>query len=274
MKVLITGCNGFLGKEIKDFFSDKYELYLTNRQTLDMLDKQSVTSFIQDNKIEAVIHTAVSGCGGSTDTFTDFSNNITMFKNLYDNRDKFKIMINFGSGAEFNRASNIYYNQELDIFRTLPEDYYGLAKNMITREILKTDNIFSFRIFGCFGKHEKDTRFIKNSLSRLDKGLPIKINQNRYMDYVYVKDVCLLVEHYLQNYDKKQLYKDVNMCYSENTTLLDIANCLLSIKGLSSEVEINNPKLGTYYCGDGDRLKQFDIDFYGIERGLQEVING
>tara|TARA_R100001510_G_C7649072_1_gene206456 strand:+ start:389 stop:1216 length:828 start_codon:yes stop_codon:yes gene_type:complete len=274
MNILVTGCNGFLGKEIKDFFSDKHNLFLTNRQSLNVLDEKQVSFYLEKNNIDAVIHTAVSGCGRETDTYNDFSNNISMFKNLYNNRDKFKIMINFGSGAEFNRQQNIFQKSEEEIFDCLPEDYYGLAKNMITREILKTDNIYNFRIFGSFGIHEKSTRFIKNSLRRLSENKPIHIIQNRHMDFIYVKDICLAIEYYLQNFDKKQLHKDINMCYNDQITLLDIANKILSIKNLPpSLVEVENKVKGGSYSGNGTRLKKINIHMYGLEKGLGEIIN-
>jgi len=230
--------------------------------------------FLEKNNVDVVLHTAVSGCGRNTDTYEDFCNNINMFNNLYNNRDKFKIMINFGSGAELNRRYNISKKHEEAIFESLPDDYYGLAKNMITREILKTDNIYNFRIFGSFGAHEKNSRFIKNSLLRLSNNQPIEIYQDRYMDFIYVKDICLAMEYYFQNFNKKQLHKDINMCYTSETTLLDIANKIVAIKQLpSSLVKVKKPVRGLCYSGSGTKLKKTNIKLYGLEKGLGEIIN-
>ena len=43
----------------------------------------------------------------------------------------FKLMINFGSGAEFERKRPIDKATEQTIFQRHPSDYYGLAKNLI-----------------------------------------------------------------------------------------------------------------------------------------------
>tara|TARA_R100000149_G_C5831846_1_gene107106 strand:- start:75 stop:842 length:768 start_codon:yes stop_codon:yes gene_type:complete len=252
---------------------DRYKVFSTNRQTLNVLDEKRVVSFLQKNNIDVVVHTAVSGCGRKTDTYKDFCNNINMFNNLYNNRDKFKIMINFGSGAEFDRSQNIKKKSEYEIFDSYPSDYYGLAKNIITREIIKTNNIYNFRVFGCFGEHEKNSRFVKHSLSRLKKGEPILIHQNRYIDFVYVKDLCLVVDYYMQNFDKKQLHKDINVCYNNEITLLDIAKKILSIKKLPQTIVIEDLKMGNYYSGDGTKLKETNIQLYGLEKGLGEIIN-
>lgn len=275
MNILITGANGFLAKEILVFFSDKkYNLFPTNRKTLNILDDDKVANFIEKNKIDIVLHTAVSGCGKKTDTYEDFCNNIMMFRNLHRNRHMFKMMINFGSGAEFDRRQDIKEKKEATIFDRFPDDYYGLAKNLITREILKSENIYNFRLFGCFGKHENETRFISNSINRCLQSAPIFIEQNRLMDFVYVEDLCKLVEHYLNNFTDKELYKDVNVCYNEKYDLKGISKKILLCLGLSTNnIQYKKPGLFRTYTGDGSQFGTFNLDLTGLDEGIQKIIN-
>lgn len=275
MNILVTGANGFLAKEILDFFSDKdYKLFPTNRETLNMLKGDVVANFIEKNKIDAVLHTAVSGNGKKTDTYEDFCNNIIMFRNLYRNQHMFKMMINFGSGAEFDRKQDIKEKKEDAIFDSFPNDYYGLAKNLITREIIKSKNIYNFRIFGCFGKHEAEGRFIKNSIRRLDKQEPILIHKNKWMDYVYAKDVCLLIKYYLDNVAKKELHKDINVCYTDKRTLKDIAVEILTMRHMpSSFLHIEKPTHGFCYSGDATKVESTGLNFYGLKKGIYEAFN-
>jgi nucleoside-diphosphate-sugar epimerase len=59
-------------------------------------------------KIDIVIHTAVSG-GSRTkeDDIYTLIDNLSMFNNLVENRNKFGSLIHFGSGAEFDRRTDI-----------------------------------------------------------------------------------------------------------------------------------------------------------------------
>jgi len=66
MKILITGANGQLGRELNNQLSDKHSLLLTERDNLDISDMDSVHSYIKENKpdlvINAAAYTAVDLC--------------------------------------------------------------------------------------------------------------------------------------------------------------------------------------------------------------------
>ena len=166
MNILVTGANGFLGREIADYFSgSEYNLILAPRQVLDLTSKQEVDDFFSKNEVDVVLHTAVR----YSQTFGDFISNLSMFENLKNHADKYSFMITFGSGAEYDRSTDISAAHEKNIFSRLPDDYYGLAKNLIARDAALFNNIINLRLFGCFGTMEDNTRFIKNSLERIKK---------------------------------------------------------------------------------------------------------
>ncbi len=72
------------------------------------------------------------------------------------------MMIHFGSGAEFDRNNHINCFEEDRVFDSMPEDFYGLSKNMIARKIVKhKTNIYNFRLFGCFGKMKRIIDYLK-----------------------------------------------------------------------------------------------------------------
>jgi len=225
MNILITGANGFLGQQFTEHFSKtQHNVILAPRQTLDLTDSGQVDNFFVSRAIDVVIHTAVK----SDESFDSLRANLSMFHNLKKHANNYRLMFSFGSGAEFDRYSNINNANEEDIYTTLPTDYYGVAKNLIAREIiLHNSNIINLRLFGCFGTMEKNTRFIKNSLSRINKGLPIFIFQDRLMDFFYVGDIIKVVEHLMTK--PKGHHIDYNMCYSEKATLAVIAQQLNSL---------------------------------------------
>jgi GDP-L-fucose synthase len=126
-----------------------------------------------------------------------------MFENLLKFSNKFQVMFNFGSGAEFDRRFDIKNSIETDVFKSNPVDMYGLSKNLITRRIYELDaNIYNLRLFGCFGVHEEPQRLFKTCYENFAKGINANITQDKYMDYFYAQDIgrtgyrsCYRVHH-------------------------------------------------------------------------------
>lgn len=273
MNILITGGNGFIATNIYKTIKNKHNVYLTNRQTLDVLVRDQVGKFFDDNQIDIVIHTAVSG-GSRTkeDDIYTLIDNLSMFNNLVENRNKFGSLIHFGSGAEFDRRTDIVSAKEND--ESCPADYYGLSKKIIKREIDKIENFYNLRIFGCFGEDELGTRFIKSAVKSVKSGHAIKIHQNRYMDFFYIEDLCRVIEHYIENISKKDLPKDMNLCYNKHKSLLDIANKINKLMNKPYEnVVVQQSGYYTEYTGNGEMLDTLGLELDGLDKGLERCIN-
>ena len=273
MNILITGGNGFIAANIYKTIKDSHNVHLTNRQTLDVLDRIQVEKFFDDNRIDMVIHTAVSG--GSRikeDDVRTLINNLAMFDNLVQNKHKYGHLIHFGSGAEFDRRGDIVSAKE--DAESCPIDYYGLSKKIIKREIDKIENFFNLRIFGCFGEDELETRFIKSAVKSVKSGHAIKIHQNRYMDFFYIDDLCKVIEYYIENISKKDLPKDMNLCYNKHKSLLDMANKINKLMGRSCEnVVVQQAGYYTEYTGNGKTLGSLGLELDGLDKGLERCIN-
>lgn len=273
MKILITGCNGFLGKEMIDYF-EGHEILATDRTTLDPTCFKSVSAFFKKNKnIDIVVHTAVKGGKRlHKESIRDFFDNLAMFDNLSKFSDQYGLMVNFGSGAEFGRHKNINRLSEKSIKNGFPEDYYGLSKNAITRKIIALDkNIFNLRLFGCFGIHEESQRLIRASYNKMINGDPAIIFQDRYMDYFYAQDVGRVIEQ-LPSWIKSTLSRDVNLCYPEKVKLSDIANKIKHLTNSDCDVIIESTMLGKCYTGNCDRLSSMHVDLIGLEEGLSRCL--
>ena len=55
MNVLITGSNGYIGKSIFNSKVENVKFFHGNRQTINLFDKESIKSFIKENKIDYLI---------------------------------------------------------------------------------------------------------------------------------------------------------------------------------------------------------------------------
>ena len=273
MNILITGANGFLGKHFEEYYAGKdHKVFSLGRQQLDVSNTRAVEKFFHNNHIDVILHTAIKGGRrGIPDTFDNFVENILMFQNLSSHSDGIRLMINFGSGAEFDRRYPIKNAKEEEIHESLPADYYGLAKNLITREIKKHSHIINLRLFGCFGKHEHQTRFIKNSLRRIRYGAPIIISQDREMDFFYVGDLLKVVDHFIENGTSNMV--DLNMCYETKSTLKTLAHEINVLTGASQDVIITDKNRAPCYTGSARRLGELNLDLQGLSAGLREMCN-
>ena len=273
MNILVTGCNGFIGRECASYFKDSgHTIYLTNRNSLNILNSEEVDKFFINNKIDVVIHSAVrGGKRNHKKSYKDFLCNIDMYNNLSKNSDKFKLMFHFGSGAEYDLRKDIDNLKEEEIYDRYPVDFYGLSKKLIAKKIKKHNgNIINLRLFGCFGALEDSDRMIKGSINKIMNGEQVVIHQNKKMDFFYVRDLFKVLEYYIENYHH-QLPKDVNMCYNTKVTLLEVAKIIYSLTDRPPDAIINNNSIGNSYTGDNTRLKNLHINLCGLEKGIEEV---
>jgi len=275
MKVLVTGRNGFLGKElIEDLESRDYDVTSIGRSEVDLVDSESVKDYFKDKYFSAIIHTAFQGGKrNQVDTLETFINNLKMFNNLIGLNDHYSKFINFCSGAAFDRSREVYKYNEERFLECLPTDYYGMSKNIISREITKLDNVFNLRILGCFGIYEDDTRFVKSSIKKAITGDPIIIHQNRMMDFISTSDVAEIVNFYIVKNIEKQ-YKDINLCYPKETTLKSIASKILDLTNSKSKVIIEKPGFSPSYTANSKKLEQLDVflKLGGLNQGLKDLV--
>ena len=273
MNILVTGCNSFIAKEFAYYFKDKmYNLILTNRSTLDVSNPTKVDQFFNENKIDFVVHTAiVGGKRGTPDTVTNLMKNIEMYNNLRSNRHRFKGLINFGSGAEFDRRFDIHNKKEEDILLDVPNDYYGMSKNLITRSILETEGFYNFRVFGCFGFFEEDQRLLRSNYLKHVRGEDFQIHQNKFMDFISANNLCRLIEFYLLNHTE-DLYKDINVVHKEKKTLKNLIFLLKNLTNSKSSVIINGEEMGFSYTGDASRISSYNLNLNNIEEEINECL--
>jgi dTDP-4-dehydrorhamnose reductase len=275
MKILITGNSGFLSKEFKDFFGKKHELTFISRSTypsVDLLSFKDVSNFFESSgHFDFVFHTAISGGKRtSSDSLSTLTDNLLMYNNLVSNMHKYKVLFNFCSGAAFRDGNDIDSVKESEIEKRFPKDYYGMSKNIIAKDMKKYENFYNFRLFGCFGKHEDDVRFFKSILNCIKENRPIRIHQDKYMDYISAKDLCLVLDYYINNVDKL-LPKDINVVYQEKKTLSQMCKTIIDLTESNPDVIMLTETQAQSYTGDGSILNSLGISMNGLDKSLLEL---
>jgi len=251
MKILITGGNGYIAKSLYNSLKNSYEITTLTRNNFDLNHFKVLDSYLKHKYFDVVIHCAVSG--GSRlkeDTIGDMDNNLQMYYNLLNCKDRFGKLIHFGSGAEIIQS----------------ETPYGLSKRVISKSISEQENFYNIRIFAVFDENELDTRFIKGNIKRYINKEPIVIHQDKFMDFFYMKDLISLVDYYIQNENPP---KEIDCSYQQSYSLFDIANMINGLDTHKTQIIFNNGGMGEKYCGNSNTL----LNYIGLEVGITNIYN-
>ena len=275
MSILVTGKNGSLSRDMQAYFGNSLlgqKIFYLGREDLDLTNQSDVDNFFKSEKVEFVLHTAIKvGRRTHIDTYEDFYENLLMWHHLSPHIDTLKLFVNFDSSSSYDRTKEIHFLKERDVFRRLPRDFYGLAKNIICRSGLQRySNFLNLRIFICFSENEADDRMVKGNILKYLKGDPLVIFQNRYMDFMYSYDILKVVSHALRNY-KKFGNKDYNMCHEHKLTLLDVAQMINGLSNKSSQILVQNTGHALPVTGCHQKLAKLGLDFCGVQAGIKNV---
>lgn len=257
MELLIIGKNGFVGKNLFEYFEKTQGVNVegTSSRDLDLLDEKAVYRRLKEKRYDVVIHAAVYNprVGSGKEPEKELEYDLRMFYNIAKYHDLYGKMIYFGSGAEYDKRFPICQVTEEDWEREIPENVYGFAKYVINRDIEKSENIYNLRIFGLFGKYENwRTTFISGACCKALKGLPITIRKNVYFDYLYIDDFCRMIERFLRL--EKPKYHSYNITSGRKIDLISLADTVKRVSGRDVPVIVCAEGLANEYTADNGRL--------------------
>lgn len=276
-RVMITGSNGFVGKSLVEKLSNMYEIYPVNRKTFNMLDENLVEKFINENKIETIIHCANVGgtrkSGHDENDIDIVQQNLKMFFNITRCLKPEMHMIHLGSGAEYDKSRPLIKVKEVEFDQKVPNDPYGYSKYVMSKYIEKARNITCLRIFGLYGANEDYTfKFISNSIIKNIFKMPIVINQNVIFDYLYIDDFVKIISKFIENKPNDHI---LNITPIESIDLVEIANIINQTSDYKSEIIILNEGLNKEYTGNNGNITKNirDCEFTSYESGIKELYN-
>jgi UDP-glucose 4-epimerase len=254
MKLLITGTNGFVGRNLKEYFQARYEDVLTpRRQELNLLDSDAVRDYVAGKRFDVVLHCGV--------TLVDVEQNLKMYFNLERCSKSFGKMILVGSGAEYDKTKSPPKVTEDRFGLHIPQDIYGFSKYVIAKDVEAIPrNIYNLRVFGIYGKYEDyRRRFISNNICRVLSGMGLSLNRNTYFDYLYVDDFARMLELFMKRDPKKRSY---NVGTGEPIDLLSLAKMIQAIDGRGASITVKQDGLNPEYSCD---TKSFHGEFGAFE---------
>ena len=218
MKILITGAHGFIGRNLTEKLQDKYFIETPGRAQLNLLDCEAVESYLKYNEFDIIIHTATTN--KTMLSYEILEGNLQMFFNLERCRKLYGKMYYMGSGAEYGMEHYIPNMKEEYFGTNIPKYTYGFSKYIMSKICEQNENIYDLRLFGVYGKHEEwERRFISNAICRALKGKDITIHKNVYFDYLWVDDLCKIMEWFIEHNPR---HKHYNVCRGERIDLYSL----------------------------------------------------
>ncbi len=278
-KILLTGSSGFIGESLNNYYTnlDGFEVYAPNSSILDLTDSEKVSLYLRQNNFDIVIHTANHHYhprdNKSRELNLQLDRNIQMFSNILRCNDNYNKLIYFGSGGEYPREKWYENIKESDISSNLPYDSYGLSKSIMNLFSRNFEKLYNLRLFGVFGELDNwRYRFIPNMCVKAIFNKDLVINQNAIFDFLYINDLCVITNKFVNN---DFISGDYNLCTSSPFELKYIADVVRKISKKDLKIIINDEKIDTKYGGDNSKLiKEIgEYNFTEIEESIRKVYN-
>ena len=272
-KILLTGGNGFIGKNIQgSFLAEKYDIAAPRSYELNLADTQAVDDFFAKHEFDAVIHAATKpGHRNAKDPTNLFYTNVRMFENLARHTDRFGRMINLGSGAVYDIAADNRLVREEEIGRRMGKDDHSFCKYVVHKRIEKIPQMVDLNIFGIFGKYEDwEIRFISNAICKTLFDLPVTLRQNRRFSYLYVDDLMPALDYFIEH---PAQFSSYNVTPEGETELLQAAQTVLRVSGKNLPITVGKEGYGLNYSGNNERLKAEipGLTFTPFETAVQQL---
>jgi nucleoside-diphosphate-sugar epimerase len=249
IKILVTGVEGYVGGMVYQQLEILSRYNFMNPDSsnniyvkpLYYLDFQSVK--LIDEEFDFIFHCAV--IGGRR-----FDNNET---NLYDNnlelfnlvkKIKSKKIIHFTSAADLDRNNEIDHAIPDKVLDALPNDDFGHAKNIISKEIIKNKIGLNLRIFNIYGRYIKNSNnFIDTIIDSCLLNNNINIFEDRYFDIFYIENLRTILLKIINN----EILSDYNLVHQKKYKISELI--LFVSNYLNSKSKLTIEKAGKNYTG-------------------------
>ena len=201
---------------------------------LDLTNRGQVREYLRHNKPESIIHCA------SNDDETCLFDNLRMFVNLAESHIPMMI---FSTGRDIeDRPGKV--------------GEYILSKHIAQELSLnKYSHITVIKLWGCFGRYEKDSRFIRSNFLRVKAGLPIIVTENKLFSFVYVNELARIIKNLIMWKPERELINIVGYTYS----LLEYAEIIKDITGSPHQIIVEGSNFSRSYVGPEERFSHINI---------------
>lgn len=234
MKILITGANGMLAKEIKEKFAQGNELILTDVAELDITNQEMVMKFVEKEKPECIINCAAFTAVDKAEVAGEIVEKINA-----------NGPGNLAKAAKANNATLVHvstdyvFGGDLDVEKDYKEDdpknpvtAYGITKLHGEEQIqANTDKYYIFRTAWLYGIGGNN--FVKTMLKLGETKDELNVVADQHGSPTYAKDLSEII---YQAVTKKIPYGIYNSTNEGYTTWYDFTKAIFEYTGTICKV--------------------------------------
>lgn len=278
MKILVSGAQGFLGKNLikkLEFLGYDNIIKLSGKSECDLTNQRYVDYLINHHKPEIVIHTAARVGGilaNSQHPGMFIYENLAMGVNLIEScrrYGKLKKFIMMGTCCSYPKITSIPF-LETNIWNGYPEETnapYGIAKKTINEMLVAYEKEYGFNSTtlvpaNMFGPYDKfnltSSHVIPALILKIDHAIKNRENfievwgsGKATREFLYVED-C--VNAIILAMDKNTGADPINIGTSEETTIRDLVRMLTKKMGYYGNIAFQHDKL------EGQPRRKLNID--------------
>ncbi len=234
MKILITGANGMLAKEIREKFEEGNELILTDVAELDITNKEGVINFIKEKQPELIINCAAFTAVDKAEECQELAEKING-----DGPTNLAIAAKEAGAKLVHISTDYVFGGNLDLDKDYKEDdeknpvtAYGITKLHGEQGIEKNmDEYYIFRTAWLYGIGGNN--FVKTMTKLGSTRDEINVVADQHGSPTYAKDLSEIV---YQAVTKKIPYGIYNATNEGYTTWYDFTKEILAEQGIECKV--------------------------------------
>jgi len=296
-KILITGSNGMVGRNIIEFPKSKNYILLTpSSEELNLLDRVSVDVFLEEHKPDIIIHCAgiVGGIQANMSEPVKFLvDNTQMGLNILmaAKEAKIKKFINMSSSCMYPREAINPLGEELILRGELEptNEGYAIAKATSTRlceYINREDNSFEYKtVIPCnlYGKYDKFDPKHSHMLPAVIKKIhEAKVNDDVSIDiwgdgtarreFMYAEDLADFIYFALENFEK--MPQNINVGLGHDYTINEYYKAIAKVIGFNGTFihDLTKPIGMKQKLIDDTKLQAFGWNYKtSLEDGIEKI---
>lgn len=297
MKILVTGGNGMVGKNILEHKAVRYyDVISPSRKELNLLDYPSVDAYLKKNKPELIIHAAgkVGGIQANINSPVEFYlDNLDMGRNIVwaaKNNNVYKL-INLGSSCMYPRNASNPLTEDLILTGELEPTNEGYALAKIATQRLcqyismqyseyKYKTIIPCNLYGRWDKFDViNSHMIPAVIHKIHEAKNNSINEvtiwgdgTARREFMYSADIANCLTHLIERFD--EMPNTMNIGYGEDYTIMEFYQVIAKVIGYSGSFKLDLSKPVGMKRKLVDITKQNQMNWkpkYNLEEGIMNT---
>lgn len=263
MNVLLTGGRGLVGSNVREYNykgkgAKKHNILFPTRDEMDLLDKESVAKFFENNDIDCVIHAAgaVGGIHTNMNNLAGFMHdNMVMGMNIISTAHFYgvKKFINMGTSCMYPKDAESPISEDKILTGALEStnEGYAIAKSALAKfcEYLGGNykTIIPCNLYGKYDKfHPDHSHMLPAAIRKLhlakESGEKVVIwgDGTARREFMYGEDVADFVWYCVENIDK--MPQNINLGLGYDYSIQELYEAAAKVVGYDAGFEYDTTK--------------------------------